>query len=315
MVGSGLFDETGKRRTEIEPVSSPVNPVTPFDEQQRIKPNTEADGFKYNKKDIEDLYNKEYGAVDWGVKKRHASNIAQAHDADAPIYFDTKINPNKSFNIPNFIELMHRLGTFENRTKGRFVNSYNNTASGFYQLSYKYFAPEELIEKNNKEHNLDLKAEKFREMKGVHRAKTEEEFYDWHYQGKMAMNIMKGYLELYKGNVVQAIVAYNAGPSRANVLGPNNDWEALNEEVFKNRVSPEKIKEGERIMRDALSLVNKILNDSPYTSVTLGEGYGKMDANVSKKYRSFLESEKAGTAKTSDIALPEPKPKKVGGFV
>ena len=83
------------------------------------------------------------------------------------------------------------------------------------------------------------------------------------------------------GDPVKTIVAYNAGKTRANKLGPNNNFTDFERYVLANNP-----KDGKRIVRDAKRLVEAVLPEQ----------------------FNF-------PAPVVNMPMPVPKPKRVGGFV
>jgi hypothetical protein len=283
------------------------------------KDNNQVDSeiFNYNYDTIKDAFDQlnlsknKSGFAD--VKRLKVVKPAKAgalNDPDYVITPDMKINPNKMFNIPHFIHLIHSLGRHENTQQELRKDSYTGTAGGLFQLQFNTFAPKELIDQKNVERKKKglklIEMGDFTETPGVYRAETIEEFYSPRYQMDMAIHIMRKYLEDYDGNPVQAIVAYNAGPRRADKLGPNNDFDALNEHIYSNRVSAEKIAQGDIIMRDALRLVNGILPEFGFKNFKYGKDYAKASQQIKKAEKDNIRV---------NIPQPVPKPKRVGGFV
>jgi len=275
--------------------------------------------FNYNYNTIKDAFDElNLSKNKSGFKMPSFISTAQADEAqgaalsdpDYVITSDMKINPNKMLNIPHFIHLIHSLGRHENTQQELRKDSYTGTAGGLFQLQFNTFAPKELIDQKNVERKKKglklIKMGDFTETPGVYRAETIEEFYNPRYQMNMAIHIMRKYLEDYDGNPVQAIVAYNAGPGRADKLGPNNDFDALNEHIYSNRVSAEKIAQGDRIMRDALRLVNGILPEFGFQNFKYGKDFAKVSQQIKKAEKDNIRV---------NIPQPVPKPKRVGGFV
>jgi hypothetical protein len=273
MVGSDLFDETGKRRTEVEPV----------------KKNNEVDLYKYN--DIKNTFDQfmELSKTS-GFKLPSLISTAQADEAqgaaltdpDYKIPIGMKLLPHKNLNVPHFIELLYRLGKKENVTQEIYKDSYNGIAGGLFQLSFEFFAPQELIDQKNSENNTNLKVKKLGNVPKTRRAESIEEFYSPYYQRTMALALLMDHLKTYDGDPVKAIVAYNAGKTRANKLGPNNNFTDFERYVLANNP-----KDGKRIVRDAKRLVEAVLPEQ----------------------FNF-------PAPVINMDLPKPKPKmKIGGFV
>ena len=273
MVGSDLFDETGKRRTEVEPV----------------KKNNEVDPYKYN--DIKNTFDQfmELSKTS-GFKLPSLISTAQADEAqgaaltdpDYKIPIGMKLLPHKNLNVPHFIELLYRLGKKENVTQEIYKDSYNGIAGGLFQLSFEFFAPQELIDQKNSENNTNLKVKKLGNVPKTRRAESIEEFYSPYYQRTMALALLMDHLKTYDGDPVKAIVAYNAGKTRANKLGPNNNFTDFERYVLANNP-----KDGKRIVRDAKRLVEAVLPEQ----------------------FNF-------PAPVINMDLPKPKPKmKIGGFV
>ena len=272
MVGSGLFDETGKRRTETEPV----------------KKNNEVDLYKYN--DIKNTFDEFMESkTTSGFKLPSLISTAQADEAqgaaltdpDYQIPIGMKLLPHKNLNVPHFIELLYRLGKKENVNQEIYKDSYNGIAGGLFQLSFEFFAPKELIDQKNKENNTNLKEKELGKVPKTRRAESIEEFYSPYYQRTMALALLMDHLKTYDGDPVKAIVAYNAGKTRANKLGPNNNFTDFERYVLANNP-----KDGKRIVRDAKRLVEAVLPEQ----------------------FNF-------PAPVVNMPMPVPKPKRVGGFV
>ena len=270
MVGSGLFDETGKRRTEVESVTK----------------NNEVDAYKYN--DIKNTYDEfmELGAKEGfaDVKRKQVATTAQGAALTDPNYqipIGMKLLPHKNLNVPHFIELLYRLGKKENVNQEIYKDSYNGMAGGLFQLSFEFFAPKELIDQKNKENNTNLKEKELGKVPKTRRAESIEEFYSPYYQRTMALALLMDHLKTYDGDPVKAIVAYNAGKTRANKLGPNNNFTDFERYVLANNP-----KDGKRIVRDAKRLVEAVLPEQ----------------------FNF-------PAPVVNMSMPVSKPKRVGGFV
>tara|TARA_X000001382_G_scaffold44882_1_gene30260 strand:+ start:82 stop:3630 length:3549 start_codon:yes stop_codon:yes gene_type:complete len=245
------------------------------------------DDYKYN--DIKNTY-EDFMKQSKGFKLPSLISTAQADEVQAASLYDPdytiprglKLLPNKNLNVPEFLEVVYRLGESENASKEKFKDSYNGTSGGLFQLGFQYFAPKELIDEKNKQYNLNMKEEKLGKIPKAYRAKDIEEFYSPYYQRTMAMALLMDYLETYEGDPIKAIVAYNAGKTRADKLGPNNNFTDFERYVLANNP-----KDGKRIVRDAKRLVEKILPEQ----------------------FNF-------PAKVVNMSTPEPKPKmRTGGFV
>ena len=175
---------------------------------------------------------------------------------------------------------MH-LGKKENVNQEIYKDSYNGIAGGLFQLSFEFFAPKELIDQKNKENNTNLKEKELGKVPKTRRAESIEEFYSPYYQRTMALALLMDHLKTYDGDPVKAIVAYNAGKTRANKLGPNNNFTDFERYVLANNP-----KDGKRIVRDAKRLVEAVLPEQ----------------------FNF-------PAPVVNMPMPVPKPKRVGGFV
>lgn len=274
-------------REPLPPIKKNDNEVIqPISEIQDDTDN-QIDDYKYN--DIKNTY-EDFMKQSKGFKLPSLISTAQADEVQAASLYDPdytiprglKLLPNKNLNVPEFLEVVYRLGESENASKEKFKDSYNGTSGGLFQLGFQYFAPKELIDKKNKQYNLNMKEEKLGKIPKTYRAKDIEEFYSPYYQRTMAMALLMDYLETYEGDPIKAIVAYNAGKTRADKLGPNNNFTDFERYVLANNP-----KDGKRIVRDAKRLVEKILPEQ----------------------FNF-------PAKVVNMSTPEPKPKmRTGGFV
>jgi len=250
------------------------------------KDSNQVDPYKYN--DIKSTYDQfmELGATSGfgDVKRKQVATTAQGAALTDPNYqipVGMKLLPHKNLNVPHFIELLYRLGKKENVNQEIYKDSYNGIAGGLFQLSFEFFAPKELIDQKNKENNTNLKEKELGKVPKTRRAESTEEFYSPYYQRTMALALLMDHLKTYDGDPVKAIVAYNAGKTRANKLGPNNNFTDFERYVLANNP-----KDGKRIVRDAKRLVEAVLPEQ----------------------FNF-------PAPVVNMSMPVPKPKRVGGFV
>lgn len=297
--GDERFDSIPKDSFVTQPVQQPTDNQEPLLEGQE-----EFDDYYNDYKDLFNLSKAEQPSKLSFIPTALANTASAStlYDPDYMIMPNEKIRPDKNLNVGKFISLVISLGKAENTTGDKYATSYNNTAGGFFQLSYQFFAPQELLD----EIAPDIKQKEFRKIPNVRRAKSKEEFYSLTYQRRMAMAILQDYLIDFKGDPVKAIVAYNAGYDRAKYLGPTNDFNDFKQKTYQDKLNqfkrldvsnPEvKAKQAsERITRDAVRLVNLLFPNM----------------QVGKDLKTQLKGQE------SAIQLPVSKPKKMtnGGFV
>ena len=297
--GDERFDSIPKDSFVTQPAQQPTDNQEPLLEGQE-----EFDDYYSDYKDLFNLSKAEQPSKLSFIPTALADTASAStlYDPDYMIMPNEKIRPDKNLNVGKFISLVISLGKAENTTGDKYATSYNNTAGGFFQLSYQFFAPQELLD----EIAPDIKQKEFRKIPNVRRAKSKEEFYSLTYQRRMAMAILQDYLIDFKGDPVKAIVAYNAGYDRAKYLGPTNDFNDFKQKTYQDKLNqfkrldvsnPEvKAKQAsERITRDAVRLVNLLFPNM----------------QVGKDLKTQLKGQE------SAIQLPVSKPKKMtnGGFV
>jgi len=297
--GDERFDSIPKDSFVTQPVQQPTDNQEPLLEGQE-----EFDDYYNDYKDLFNLSKAEQPSKLSFIPTALADTASAStlYDPDYKIMPNEKIRPDKNLNVGKFISLVISLGKAENTTGDKYATSYNNTAGGFFQLSYQFFAPQELLD----EIAPDIKQKEFRKIPNVRRAESKEEFYSLTYQRRMAMAILQDYLIDFKGDPVKAIVAYNAGYDRAKYLGPTNDFNDFKQKTYQDKLNqfkrldvsnPEvKAKQASEIItRDAVRLVNLLFPNM----------------QVGKDLKTQLKGQE------SAIQLPVSKPKKMtnGGFV
>ena len=297
--GDERFDSIPKDSFVTQPAQQPTDNQEPLLEGQE-----EFNDYYSDYKDLFNLSKAEQPSKLSFIPTALADTASAStlYDPDYIIMPNEKIRPDKNLNVGKFISLVISLGRAENTSRDKYATSYNNTAGGFFQLSYQFFAPQELLD----EIAPDIKQKEFRKIPNVRRAESKEEFYSLTYQRRMAMAILQDYLIDFKGDPVKAIVAYNAGYDRAKYLGPTNDFNDFKQKTYQDKLNqfkrlgvsnPEvKAKQAsERITRDAVRLVNLLFPNM----------------QVGKDLKTQLKGQE------SAIQLPVSKPKKMtnGGFV
>ena len=297
--GDERFDSIPKDSFVTQPAQQPTDNQEPLLEGQE-----EFNDYYSDYKDLFNLSKAEQPSKLSFIPTALADTASAStlYDPDYIIMPNEKIRPDKNLNVGKFISLVISLGRAENTSRDKYATSYNNTAGGFFQLSYQFFAPQELLD----EIAPDIKQKEFRKIPNVRRAESKEEFYSLTYQRRMAMAILQDYLIDFKGDPVKAIVAYNAGYDRAKYLGPTNDFNDFKQKTYQDKLNqfkrlgvsnPEvKAKQASEIItRDAVRLVNLL-----FPSMQVG-----------KDLKTQLKGQE------SAIQLPVSKPKKMtnGGFV